>query len=120
MAMAKILVVENDLSNAEVLEDILQEEKHEVITIRKTNSISKTIESFRPELIIMDILLDNEDGRFLCNRLKQNMNTKHIPILMITAMLESYARSIECSADYLMLKPFDYSILIAQINAMIH
>lgn len=60
--MARILVVENDLGNAEVIQMILIEEQHEVITIQRANLLAVTILGFLPELIIMDILLDNVDG----------------------------------------------------------
>lgn len=118
--MARILVVENDLSNAEVIELILRQDDHEVISIQQSHLLDRTIEKFIPDLIIMDIILDNQDGRILCNNLKTQTATRHIPIMLITAMIESQAREVKCQADHLMLKPFDYLVLTNKINAMIN
>lgn len=118
--MARILVVENDLGNAEVIQMILTEERHEVITIQRSALLGVTIEGFSPQLIIMDILLDDDDGRVLSNKLKMHDRTSNIPILLITAMTESQALLIKCKADHLMLKPFDYAILTNKISSMIN
>ncbi|GAA3956488.1 hypothetical protein GCM10022246_08020 [Pedobacter ginsengiterrae] len=118
--MARILVVENDLGNAEVIELILLEESYEVITIQQSNLLEAIIEGFSPELIIMDILLDNADGRILSNILKMQHKTCHIPILLITAMMESQALLVNCEADDLMLKPFDYMVLMRKIKTMLN
>lgn len=118
--MAKILVVENDLGNAEVIEMILTYRDHDVITIQQTDKLAITVAQFLPELIIMDIILENQDGRILCNELKMQEHTSHIPIMLITAMTESQARSIKCYADHLMLKPFDCDVLTTEINSMLY
>lgn len=113
-------MVENDSGNAEVIEMILIEENHNVLTIQQSYLLDLTVAKFLPDLIIMDILLDNQDGRLLSNNLKMQRRTCHIPIMLITAMMEAQAKSIECYADCLMLKPFDYSVLIKKIKSMIH
>lgn len=113
-------MVENDYGNADVIELILLEEHHEVITITESCLLAQTITLFSPQLIIMDILLNSDDGRLLCNNLKAQQATRHIPVLLITAMMESQARSVECQADFLMLKPFDYSVLTSKISHMIN
>ncbi|QPH38592.1 response regulator [Pedobacter endophyticus] len=118
--MARILVLENDVGNAEVIELILREERHEVLNIQCTNLLAGAIDKFLPQLIIMDILLDNADGRVLCNNLKSDSKTSQIPILLITAMMESHALLITSRADCLMLKPFDYSLLTRKVNEMIN
>lgn len=118
--MAKILVVENDADNAEVITLILLAENHEVISLQQTNLLSEVLSSFLPELIIMDILLDNSDGRILCNNIKINSKTRHIPILLITAMLASQAAAVPNLADYLMFKPFDYLAFTKKVYSMIN
>ena len=118
--MARILVVENDFGNVEVIRLILQEEQHEVITIQQSGLLAHTIGMFAPELIIMDIVLDNADGRLLCNNLISQTATSHIPVLLITAMMESNARSVACFADHLMFKPFDYSTFSNRVSFMIN
>ncbi|WP_029283655.1 PleD family two-component system response regulator [Pedobacter sp. R20-19] len=117
--MAKILVVENDLSNAEVIQLILEDQYYEVACINEADLLIDTIQTFGPDLILMDIILNTCDGRDLCNALKENKLTKHIPILLITAMLESQAYAVVNKADAIMFKPFEYHKLKQQISNML-
>lgn len=118
--MSKILVVEDDLSNAEVIQMILEDQNFEVESICQADKLNATIKSFQPDLIVMDILLYNHDGRILCNSLKSNIQTMDIPILLITAMLESKANEMINLADALMFKPFDYRVLSRKVRELIH
>lgn len=117
--MSKILVVENDLSNAEVIQLILEDQSYEVACINDGEYLNKAIHDFEPDLILMDILLNTGDGRLLCNALKKDRNTSHIPIMLITAMLEYQANSIVSNADAIMFKPFEYYKLSEKISSMI-
>lgn len=117
--MSRILVVDNDDGNADVMSLILKTEKHEVVTLSGSCLLSSTIANFSPQLIVMDILLDDSDGRVLSNLIKADLSTMHIPILLITAMLESGALAIKCDAEQLMFKPFDYSVFTRKVEEMI-
>jgi len=61
--MARILVVDDDLSNVEVIQLVLQSQRHKVRSINHSAQIDFTVASFKPELIVTDILLDDGDGR---------------------------------------------------------
>ena len=111
MAVSKILVVDDDVSNAEAITLVLENHNFVVESIHKSDLLNPTIKSFQPDLILMDIILDTNDGRELCNQLKKNNLTKGIPVMLITAMLESQVDQIPCNADAIMFKPFDYNKL---------
>lgn len=117
--MAKILVVDDDLSNADVIQLILEEQNHVVISVQNSDLVRDAVLSFTPDLIVMDILLDKCDGRQLCDAIKTNPKTMQIPILLITAMLESQALKMKCMADKVMFKPFEYTFLVRQVTALI-
>jgi len=117
--MSKILVVENDLSNAEVIQLILEDQSYEVACLNDTESLNEVIESFEPDLILMDIILNTCDGRKLCKEIKANKSTQHIPVMLITAMLECQANAVENNADAIMFKPFEYYKLSEKISSLI-
>lgn len=117
--MAKILVLENDPGNANVIHLELTDQAHDVKTIIDASLLEKTIDQFHPELIVMDILLNHCDGRILCAGLKRSVKTAHIPILLITAMLESQIYALPILADKVMLKPFDYEVLADNVNSLL-
>ncbi|PWS26326.1 hypothetical protein DHW03_16205 [Pedobacter yonginense] len=117
--MARILVVEDDFSNADVIKQMLEEEHFEVESINTPWLIAQSINHFPPDLILMDILLRTGDGRLFCNSLKENPDTWHIPMLLITAMLESEIPRVPCLPDAIMLKPFDYHKLTKTIKMLL-
>jgi len=118
--MPRILVIEDDPSNADVIQQILESEDFEVESIDGAEIIDESIDSFSPDLILMDILLPTGDGRLICNSIKENADTKEIPVMLITAMLESEIPRIPCIPDAIMLKPFDYQKLTSTVKKLIH
>jgi CheY-like chemotaxis protein len=118
--MPRILVIEDDPSNADVIQQILESEDFEVESIDGPEIIDESIDSFSPDLILMDILLPTGDGRLICNSIKENPDTKQIPVMLITAMLESEIPRIPCLPDAIMLKPFDYQKLTRTVKKLIH
>lgn len=111
MAMSKILIDDDGVSNTDAITMVLVSHDFEVESIHKSDLLQPTIKSFQPDLILMDIILDTNDGREVWNQLKKNHLTKAIPVMLITAMLESQVEQIPCNADAIMFKPFDYTKL---------
>lgn len=71
---------------------ILEQENHVVKHLPDCDLMSPCIQFFSPDIIFMDILVGQNDGRVLCNMLKEDKLTKDIPVVLITAMLETQAR----------------------------
>lgn len=74
-----------------------------------------------PDLIICDVMMPGIDGLECCSRLKSEVNTSHIPILMLTAcsLDEQRVSGLNCGADAYMAKPFNSRVLIAQVKSLI-
>ena len=75
----------------------------------------------QPDLIISDIMMPIMDGREMCRALKNNMNTSHIPIILLTALGgdEQILKGLETRADQYLVKPFDVKILKATIHTLL-
>jgi signal transduction histidine kinase/ligand-binding sensor domain-containing protein/DNA-binding response OmpR family regulator len=76
---------------------------------------------FSPQLIISDIMMPEMDGLELCTRIKENIFTSHIPVLLLTARttVENWIEGLESGADDYIPKPFNLSILEAKIFSTI-
>jgi len=68
-----------------------------------------------PALIILDVLLSGRDGRTICHHLKHRDDTRHIPIIMISAHPDAAASSAEVGADAFIAKPWDIDALLALV-----
>lgn len=108
----KILVAEDDTAILEVIKIILEGEGYEIISTDEKDTIFKLISSHNPGLILLDIWLSGHDGGKIAKYLKSNTDTKHIPVIMISANNDTEKISIESGADGFLLKPFDIDDLL--------
>ena len=116
----KILVVEDNEKLLNSLNTLLEGQFTVVLARDGAEGIRLTrLES--PDLIISDIMMPHTDGFELTNELKKDPRTKHIPILLLTALSEDEKQitGYEYGADSYMVKPFKFKILLARINNLL-
>lgn len=117
MKKRKILIVDDDLDILEVIGLILESEGYEVELMSSGQQIFEHISKFNPDLIILDVMLGNMDGREICNNIKNTEDTLHIPIIMVSAT-HNMAEFIKqnCQPDDFLEKPFDIVNLINKVE----
>jgi signal transduction histidine kinase/DNA-binding response OmpR family regulator/ligand-binding sensor domain-containing protein len=115
-----ILLVED---NAELREAIKNEISKNFLTIEAANGKEGLILALskNPDLIITDVMMPEMDGNELCNLIKTNFKTSHIPVIMLTALaeLDDKIQGLEKGADAYIEKPFNVDIVIATINNLL-
>ncbi len=86
-----------------------------------TDAIEKAFEIV-PDIILCDISLPDKNGFEICEILKGDLRTSHIPTIILTAMgdKESYLKGLESGADLYLTKPFSYSILVQSIKSLLY
>jgi CheY-like chemotaxis protein len=114
--MAKILVVDDDEGILEAIALILSDEGHTVSTITHGMETYTKVSTFTPDLILLDILMSGSDGRVICNTLKHDPDTKHIPIIMISAHPAADAISKKAGANDFLAKPFGVRDLLKKVK----
>jgi signal transduction histidine kinase/DNA-binding response OmpR family regulator/ligand-binding sensor domain-containing protein len=74
-----------------------------------------------PDLIISDLMMPKMDGLKLCEKIRNNLQTSHIPVILLTARLSDEAKieSYKSGADSYIAKPFDFEVLMARIEMLI-
>ena len=115
--MSKIVIVDDSLDLMEVLKYFLEEKGYEVETATKEQDLMSLVRSFSPDLIILDIYLQSEDGREICKELRKKEETKYLCILMFSASSKALTDYKEYGADGYLEKPFGLNEVIEKIEA---
>jgi DNA-binding response OmpR family regulator len=114
----RVLIVEDDHALAKVLRDNLAAEGYDVEHVDDGNVALKRVESFVPELVVLDITLPGMSGLDLCDRLWQH---GHIPVLMLTGSSRPSDKigALDRGADDYITKPFDLREFLARVRAVL-
>ena len=83
---ARILVVDDILPNVKLLEAKLTSEYYDVITALNGEDALRKAREDTPDLILLDVMMPGMDGFEVCRRLKEDSQTDHIPVVMVTAL----------------------------------
>ena len=114
----KILIVDDDNNIAELIALYLTKECYETQIVNDGESVMPAMESFSPNLILLDIMLPGMDGYQVCREVRM----KHsVPIIMLSAKGEVFDKvlGLELGADDYMEKPFDSKELVARAKAVL-
>ena len=118
--MAKVLIVEDELTLANNLADKLRGEGFSVITSPDGEDGLDKVRIERPDLIILDIMLPGLDGLSLCRMVRRDTATSHIPIIMLTARGTEVDKivGLESGADDYVVKPIALGEFLARVRAV--
>ena len=121
--MKKILVIDDNPLNLELILDILNANfpGYQVFLSQSGIEGIKIAQRELPDTILLDILMPEMDGFEVCNILKRNKSTRHIPILVVSALDKTSSRikGLNAGADAYISKPFDIEELKANINVLL-
>jgi DNA-binding response OmpR family regulator len=106
MEMTKILVIDDDLDILRVVWLLLSGKGFNVKSISDAKQVHATVESFQPDIILLDIQLGGVDGRDICREIKANEATKQIPVILFSGGDSIRESVIEAGADGYIQKPF--------------
>src|SRR6202034_2477758 len=118
---ARVLVVDDIMSNVKLLEAKLTAEYFDVATAYNGMEALGKIEECDPDIVLLDVMMPGMDGFGVCRRIKHNPKTAHVPVVMVTALDQSADRvaGLEAGADDFLTKPFDDSALFARVRSLV-
>ncbi|MFL2790017.1 MAG: phosphate regulon transcriptional regulator PhoB [Paracoccaceae bacterium] len=119
LANPKILVVEDEPNQVELIEFNLNSEGYEVIVAQDGEEALDLAEEENPDLILLDWMLPKVSGIEVCRQLRRSKMTREIPIVMLTARSEESdkIRGLDIGADDYITKPYSIKELLARVRA---
>jgi two-component system cell cycle response regulator len=118
---ARILVVDDVEPNVRLLEAKLTLEYYEVLTACDGATALQIASDERPDIILLDVMMPGMDGFETCRRLKADPVTRHIPVVLVTALdgREDKIKGLDAGADDFVTKPIDDVILFARVRSLL-
>src|SRR5215831_13226489 len=118
---ARVLVVDDIVSNVKLLEAKLAAEYFEVLTASNGEQALARVGAELPDIILLDVMMPGMDGFEVCRRIKSNTRTTHIPIIMVTALDQPTDRvaGLDAGADDFLTKPVDDTALFARVRSLV-
>ncbi|HZV85367.1 MAG TPA: PleD family two-component system response regulator [Brevundimonas sp.] len=118
---ARILVVDDVEPNVRLLEAKLTLEYYEVLTACDGATALQIAADERPDIILLDVMMPGMDGFETCRRLKADPVTRHIPVVLVTALdgREDKIKGLDAGADDFVTKPIDDVILFARVKSLV-
>jgi len=114
----KVLIVEDDSNIAELVNLYLKKEGYETMVAEDGGKALDLYRAFRPDLVLLDIMLPVMDGWAVCSKIRETDST---PIIMLTAKGETIDKvaGLEMGADDYIVKPFEMKELLARVHAVL-
>jgi CheY-like chemotaxis protein len=121
LANSTILVVDDNGQNLELLQAYLEALPCRIVTARDGLEALSAVESAKPDLILLDVMMPKMSGYEVCKKLKADPATRSIPILMVTALneLTDIERGVESGTDDFLTKPVKKLELLTRVKSLL-
>ena len=116
----RILILDDDQDILDVVSFLLTDSGYEVQTLNTGEEVFAVISQFNPDLVLMDVMLAQLDGRVICTKIKADEQTLHIPVILISGT-HDLARTLDQigAPNDFMAKPFDIDVLLSKVTAQL-
>ena len=111
-----IYLLEDNDDIREMILYLLTEENYEVHGYPSVKSFNEVMKNGKPDMIVLDVMLGDGNGIDVCDQLKSNEDTNHIPILMMSANMPTFYIKEKCEAEEFISKPFDIDDFVGRIH----
>lgn len=119
--MNRILVIDDDEAINELVKINLELFGYEVITAKDGIQGYALVKQEKPDLVVLDVMMPEVDGYTVAKRIRENQQTNHIPILMLTAlnMVEDKVKGFDIGVDDYLVKPFEMDELRVRVRSLL-
>ena len=118
---ARILVVDDNPANLEILETRLARQGYQVITAKDGDEALQIARAQTPDLILLDVMMPGKDGIEVCRELKTDEGLPFMPIILVTAKADpvDIVAGLDAGGDEYITKPVDHAALVARVRSIL-
>ena len=117
----KVLIVDDEINIVTALEFLLQKSGYEVMAAQNGDEALRRVESFAPDLVLLDVMMPRISGYEVCRRMRERADWKHIKIVMLSAKGREaeVSKGVSLGADLYVTKPFSNNELVGKIGELL-
>lgn len=115
--MKQVMVVDDEILLAQIIGELLQDEGYDVLLANGSGAMLRTLESVQPDLIFLDVMLPDGDGREVVKEMQSNPRLCDIPVVLMSAGVA--LKNVDVSAAGFLHKPFDIDTLLEVVSDIV-
>jgi DNA-binding response OmpR family regulator len=115
-SVKRVLVVDDDASILEALELTFEAFGYRTRCLAAADKVYATVKDFKPDVIVLDVLLSGFDGKEVCKKLKADKTTRGVPVIMVSAHPDMAMSARASGANDFLEKPFELDSLIKKVE----
>ncbi len=117
----KIIVIEDDIGISSLIEETLSVEGYEILQADNGYTGLSMIQKMKPDLVLLDLILPRLDGNKVCKKLKESVETRDIPVIIISGETkkEFIVELLKIGMRHFLAKPFKIDDLLKRVNAIL-
>ena len=121
LPQSTVLIVDDNPQNVELLQAFLESLPVKIVTASDGVEALEKVEEHKPDLILLDIMMPRLSGFQVCRRIKENVKTRDIQVLMVTALNElgDIEQATECGTDDFVSKPVNKFELLTRVKSLL-
>ena len=119
---ARVLIVDDERMNVQLLEVMLEPEGYQLVTAGSGEAALEAVAHHAPDLVVLDVMMPGMTGYQVATRIKENPATRHIPIVMLSALDDpnSRAHGLSAGAEAFLTKPVNRAALCERVKELLN